>query len=120
MPGSPQITSGGQKVTKRSKVSICCAGSADFLGITWVHQLEEVEKQLAEQPAGKLQAGAKSWKRISDLKTLPPHHTKQYLHLQTECEQIHLLRMFFCHEIGKQKLPSLLTSIQSVETAGES
>lgn len=59
MPGSPQITSEGQKVTKKSKVSICCTRSADFLEIMWVHQLAEVEEQRAEQPVRNLEARGK-------------------------------------------------------------
>lgn len=66
MPGSPQITSEGQKVTQKSKVSICCTGAADFLEIMW----EDVEEQCAEQPVRKLEAGGKSQKRISDFKIL--------------------------------------------------
>lgn len=50
MPGSPQITLKGEKVTKKSKVLICCTESADCLEIMWVHQLKEVEEQPAEQP----------------------------------------------------------------------
>jgi len=81
--GSPQITSEGRKVTKKSKISVCCTGSADFLEITCIHQLEEVEEQRAEQPVGKQEAGAKSQKRISDFKILFP--LEQYLHLQAKC-----------------------------------
>lgn len=79
MPGGPEITSEGQKVTKKNKVSICCTGPVDFLecGLTsWKRLQSSVLSSLTE-------SYEKSYGK--EFQFLKFYLSKQHLHHQAKC-----------------------------------